>query len=131
MVFIPEWKQILFLACPMMKDLRSLVWTGLFVNDLSMHDFSRDIMLSTTQGYIETKMALATAELRSTQLNSQLKKLDEVSARTQELLYQMIPKSIAERLNRGESYMETCEVFPSVTMLFSGNTTSTILNEGN
>ena len=120
MIFIPEWKQMLFLACPIMKDLRSLVWTGLFINDLSMHDFSRDIMLSTTQGHIEMKMALATAELRSTQLNTQLKKLDEVSARTQELLFQMIPKSIAERLNRGETYMETCEVFPSVTMLFSG-----------
>ena len=35
-------------------------------------------------------------------------------------LFQMIPKAIAERLKRGETYMETCEVFPSVTMLFSG-----------
>ena len=41
MIFIAEWKQMLFLACPMMKDLRNLVWSGLFVNDLSMHDFSR------------------------------------------------------------------------------------------
>ena len=121
MIFIPEWKQIIFLACPMMKDLRSLVWTGLFVNDLSMHDYSRDIMLATSQEMIEMKMALANAELRADQVNAQMKKLDEVMARTEELLFQMIPKAIAERLKRGETYMETCEVFPSVTMLFSGN----------
>ena len=120
MVFIPEWKQILFLACPIMKDLRSLVWTGLFVNDLSMHDYSRDIMLATSQEMIEMKMALSNAELRADQVNLQLKKLDEVMHRTEELLFQMIPKAIAERLKRGETYMETCEVFPSVTMLFSG-----------
>ena len=120
MIFIPEWKQIIFLACPMMKDLRSLVWTGLFVNDLSMHDYSRDIMLATSQEMIEMKMALSNAELRADQVNLQLKKLDEVMQRTEELLFQMIPKAIAERLKRGETYMETCEVFPSVTMLFSG-----------
>ena len=41
-------------------------------------------------------------------------------ARTDELLFQMIPKAVAERIRKGESYMDTCEVFPSVTMLFSG-----------
>ena len=34
MIFIQEWQQLLFLACPMLKDLNSLIWTGLFVNDL-------------------------------------------------------------------------------------------------
>jgi guanylate cyclase len=41
MIFVPEWDQMLFLACPIMKDLNNLIWTGLFVNDLSMHDYSR------------------------------------------------------------------------------------------
>ncbi len=49
MLFIQEWNQILFLACPIMNDLNHLIWTGLFVNDLSMHDYSRDIMLATAQ----------------------------------------------------------------------------------
>ena len=120
MIYIQEWKQMLFLACPIMKDLRNLVWSGLFVNDLSMHDFSRDIMLATSQEYIEMKMALANAELRSDQVNAQMKKLDEVMARTEELLFQMIPKQIAMELKGGKSYMDTCQVFESVTMLFSG-----------
>ena len=34
MVFMGDWEQILFLACPIMKDLSNLLWSGLFVNDL-------------------------------------------------------------------------------------------------
>ena len=53
MVYMKEWEQMLFLACPMMKDLNNLVWSGLFINDLSVHDYSRDIMLATTQEKIQ------------------------------------------------------------------------------
>ena len=41
MIFIQEWSLMLFLACPIMKGLNNLVWSGLFINDLSMHDYSR------------------------------------------------------------------------------------------
>ncbi|XP_059085656.1 soluble guanylate cyclase 88E-like isoform X1 [Tigriopus californicus] len=119
MIFIQEWQQMLFLACPMMNALNNLVWTGLFVNDLSMHDYSRDIMLATSQEQIEMRMALNAAEVKANALNTQLKKLDEIQQKTDELLYQMIPKSIADRLRKGEDTMSTCEVFSSVTMLFS------------
>lgn len=120
MTIIQEWGQVLFLACPIMKDLNNLIWCGLFVNDLSMHDYSRDIMLATSQEQIEMRMALANAELRGQQMNNQLKKIDDIVKKTDELLYQMIPKTVAERLRKGESPMDTCEVFESVTMLFSG-----------
>merc|ERR1719195_2509605 len=65
------------------------------------------------------RMALANAELRTEQVNVQMKKLDEVMARTEELLFQMIPKAIADDLAKGKSNEEVCEAFPSVTMLFS------------
>jgi hypothetical protein len=32
-----------------MQGLNNLLWSGLFVNDLSMHDYSRDIMLANAQ----------------------------------------------------------------------------------
>ena len=62
MVFIQEWQQMLFLACPIMKGLNNLLWSGLFINDLSMHDYSRDIMLANAQTDMEAnllKMQLA------------------------------------------------------------------------
>ena len=34
MVFIQEWSLMLFLACPIMKGLNNLIWSGLFINDL-------------------------------------------------------------------------------------------------
>ena len=57
MIFITEWDQMLFLACPVMKDLNNLIWCGLFVNDLSMHDYSRDIMLANAQQDMEAGLA--------------------------------------------------------------------------
>lgn len=39
-----------------------------------------------------------------------MRKLDEEMRRTDELLYQMIPKQVADRLRRGENPIDTCEV---------------------
>jgi Heme NO binding associated len=41
MVYMDDWKMIMYLGTPVMPDLNSLICTGLFINDLSMHDFSR------------------------------------------------------------------------------------------
>ena len=38
--------------------------------------------------------------------------LDDEMKRTDELLYQMIPKSVADRLRKGEPAVNTCEVGP-------------------
>merc|ERR1719334_2622428 len=61
MIYIAEWQQMLFLACPIMKGLNNLIWSGLFINDLSMHDYSRDIMLANAQ--TEMKANLKKMEL--------------------------------------------------------------------
>ena len=63
-----------------------------------MHDYSRDIMLATAQEHIETRMLLSAAENKSKEMEDQLKKLDEIQKKTDEILYQMIPKAVAERL---------------------------------
>lgn len=54
-----------------------------------------------------------------------MKKLDEEMKRTDELLYQMIPQQVATRLRNGENPVETCEVFETVTILFSDVVTFT------
>ena len=47
---------------------------------------------------------------KARRLGETMKKLDAEMHRTDELLYQMIPRSVAERLRRGEAAMNTCEV---------------------
>lgn len=44
-----DWRLIMFLGTPELRNLSSLIATGLYINDLSMHDFSRDLMLAGTQ----------------------------------------------------------------------------------
>lgn len=41
MIYMDNWQMIMFLGTPVMPDLSSLIITGLYINDLSMHDFSR------------------------------------------------------------------------------------------
>ena len=44
MMFMAEWGVIMFLSSPILSDLDSLKVNGLYVNDLPMHDFSRDLL---------------------------------------------------------------------------------------
>ena len=63
-----------------------------------MHDYSRDIMLATAQEHIETRMLLNAAENKGKEMEEQMRKLDEIQRKTDQILHQMIPKAIAERL---------------------------------
>merc|ERR1719225_2307778 len=127
MVFMKEWDAMLFLACPMLPKLENLIWTGLFVNDLSMHDYSRDIMLATTQEQIQMKMLLDAAEKKAAQLESQQKKLGEIMKKSDDLISQMLPKKVADDLAKGKSNEEVCEAYEMVTMLFSDIVTFTVI----
>ena len=93
--------------------------TGFYINDLSMHDSSRDLVLVGTQQSAELKLALDQERQKSKALEDSMKKLDVEMKRTDQLLYQMIPKKIADRLRAGEPAMNLCEVVPSCTILFS------------
>lgn len=41
MIYMDNWRMMMYLGTPVMPDLTSLITTGLYINDLSMHDFSR------------------------------------------------------------------------------------------
>lgn len=53
---------------------------------------------------------------RSKSLEDNMKRLDEERKRTDQLLYQMIPKPIADRLRKGDSPISTCEVSKHFSM---------------
>ncbi|XP_058454622.1 soluble guanylate cyclase 88E isoform X2 [Malaya genurostris] len=125
MIYMENWRMIMFLGTPVMPKLSSLIMTGLYINDLSMHDFSRDLMLAGTQQSVELKLALDQEQQKSKKLEESMRKLDEEMRRTDELLYQMIPKQVADRLRRGENPIDTCEMFNSVSILFSDVVTFT------
>ncbi|XP_035222950.1 soluble guanylate cyclase 88E-like [Stegodyphus dumicola] len=125
MMYMEEWKSMVYLGTPVMRDLDAMVHTGLYINDLSMHDFSRDMVLAGQQQSAELKLALDQELQKSKQLEESMRKLDIEMRRTDELLYQMIPKQVADRLRKGEAAVETCQFFESVTILFSDVVTFT------
>ncbi|XP_050308159.1 soluble guanylate cyclase 88E isoform X2 [Anthonomus grandis grandis] len=125
MIYMENWKMMMYLGTPVMPDLNSLINSGLYINDLSMHDFSRDLMLAGTQQSVELKLALDQEQQKSKKLEESMRKLDEEMKRTDELLYQMIPKQVADRLRKGENPIDTCEMFDSVSILFSDVVTFT------
>uniref|UniRef100_A0A672ZHU2 guanylate cyclase n=1 Tax=Sphaeramia orbicularis TaxID=375764 RepID=A0A672ZHU2_9TELE len=89
-----------------MESLSAMFKTGLYINDLSMHDSSRDLVLAGTQQSEELKRVLPLCFPFMKMLDYEMKKTDD-------LLYRMIPKPVAKRLRKGEP------VFPDVTILFS------------
>ncbi|XP_024941625.1 soluble guanylate cyclase 88E isoform X2 [Cephus cinctus] len=119
MIYMDNWRMMMYLGTPVMPDLNALIGTGLYINDLSMHDFSRDLMLAGTQQSVELKLALDQEQLKSKKLEESMRKLDEEMQRTDELLYQMIPKQVANRLRDGGNPIDTCEMFDNVSILFS------------
>ncbi|XP_014295321.2 soluble guanylate cyclase 88E [Microplitis demolitor] len=125
MIYMDNWRMMMYLGTPVMPDLNALIATGLYINDLSMHDFSRDLMLAGTQQSVELKLALDQEQLKSKKLEESMRKLDEEMRRTDELLYQMIPKQVADRLRNGENPIDTCEMFDNVSILFSDVVTFT------
>ncbi|XP_067655948.1 soluble guanylate cyclase 88E-like [Haliotis asinina] len=119
MMYMCEWDCIMFLGTPIMDSLDDMFNVGLYINDLSMHDSSRDLVLAGTQQSAELKLALDQEQEKSRLLEESMLKLDAEMKRTDALLYQMIPKPVADRLRRGEPSVNTCEVFDNVTILFS------------
>ena len=46
MMFFAEWNVIMYLCSPILRNISELAKAGLFINDLAMHDFSRDLLLT-------------------------------------------------------------------------------------
>lgn len=56
---------------------------------------------------------------KTKEMESSMKRLDEEMRRSDDLLSQMIPKSVAEKVKAGLNPVETCEVFDQVTIIFN------------
>ena len=119
MMFMPEWGVIMFLSSPSLKDLDMLAFTGLYINDLSMHDFSRDLLLASSSQSNELKDALDAEMEKSKLMEESMKRLDMEVKRSDELLAQMIPKQVAEKVKAGANPVDTCETFEQVTIVFN------------
>ena len=119
MHFMPDWNVVMFLCSPALNDVEQLAASGLFICDLSMHDFSRDLLLASSQQSNELKDALAAEVEKTKAMEESMVKLDHEMRRSDELLSQMMPKSVAMKIKDGASAVDTCEIFEMVTIVFN------------
>ncbi|CAG0884509.1 unnamed protein product [Darwinula stevensoni] len=118
MRFINEWDAITFLCMPLIGDLQELQELGLYLTDLSMHDLSREMVLAGWQHNSRLEVSYEKQEERSARLEESLNLLDQWKQRSDELLYSMIPQSVADKLRNGDDPINTCQSFDAVTVMF-------------
>ena len=100
------------------ESINYLFRSGLYINDLSMHDASREYVLVGSKRSSDLKVALKHEISKTKALEENTKKLDEEIKKGDELLYRMLPKNVADRLRNGEPAINLCEVILQIIFLF-------------
>merc|ERR550539_1848077 len=117
MIFIQEWQLMMFLSCPIMKGLNNLVWSGLFINDLSMHDYSRDIMLANAQTDLEANLAKMQLNKKITLTKSNEDKAAVLKKQNDELGYMFLPTQVSVEILQGKPIEELTQKIERATLL--------------
>lgn len=91
---------------------------GLYLNDLNLHGLSREMVMAGWQHYSKLELMFEREEQRTEELETSLKLADSWKRQGDELLYSMIPKTVAERLRDGTNVLNTCSSFDQVSVLF-------------
>lgn len=117
--YLMKYDMVLFVCSPMISSVDEMARTGMYISDLGMYDSSQEMVLSGIQPLPELEYARDQLLDRGKMLEENLEKLDQERQRSEELLYRMMPKAVADRLRDGQKAVETCEHFESVTIMFS------------
>ncbi|KAK9758685.1 hem-NO-binding [Popillia japonica] len=118
MKFIEDVDSIIFLCSPIINNLDELPEQGLYLNDLNSHGLSKEMVLAGWQHNSKLEIMFDAAENKADELSKSYALQDEWKRKGDELLYSMIPQTVADRLRQGESPMSTCETFDAVSILF-------------
>ncbi|XP_049530693.1 soluble guanylate cyclase 89Db-like [Anopheles darlingi] len=119
MRYIKDINSLVFLCSPLIQNLEELREMGLYLNDLNPHGLSREMVFSGFSHYSRLDLMCEREEQRAEELETSLALADSWKRQGDELLYSMIPRSIAERLREGQNPHDTCQSFEEVTVLFA------------
>ncbi|XP_046441203.1 soluble guanylate cyclase 89Da-like isoform X2 [Daphnia pulex] len=113
-----DWQAIMYLCNPLIDNMEDMYELGLSIGDLSLHGHSRELVMTAQQHNSSLEDLYERAEERAKELHNTHDLLDEWKRRGDELLYSMIPESIAKSLRRGKEPVDTCEAFECITASF-------------
>ncbi|XP_072949959.1 soluble guanylate cyclase 89Db-like [Epargyreus clarus] len=115
---LEEIDALIFLCSPIFNDLEELRQAGLYLADMNGHGLSREMLFRGWQHLSRLELLFEKAESRSMNLEKSHKLLDQWKKRSDQLLYSMIPRSVAHQLRTGKS-VAIDKTF-DVTIMFCG-----------
>lgn len=114
---LEEFDNLLFLCSPSFSNLDDLRENGLYLSDIPLHDVTRNLILLSEQ-YQEDHILTKDLEILTDKLRQTHKDLAEEKELTDQLLYSILPPSVAQELRHKRPVQ--AEKFEMVTILFSG-----------
>ncbi|XP_073673513.1 guanylate cyclase soluble subunit beta-2-like [Garra rufa] len=122
MLWMPPLRCMLYLASPLLRSLQELEEHCMHLSDIAPHDATRDLILLNQQRLAEMELSNQ-LERKKEELHQLSKHLEEEKKKTENLLYAMLPKHVANQLKEGKR-VEAGE-FEECTILFSDVVTFT------
>lgn len=119
MMYIKDNDALIYLCSPLIGDLQELGEMGLCLNDLHDHGLSKDMVFNGFSHYSKLDMLCEAEEDKAVELETSLALADQWKKQGDELLFSMIPRSVAERLQCGEDALDLVTTFSSATVVFA------------
>ncbi|XP_039987182.1 guanylate cyclase soluble subunit beta-2-like isoform X2 [Xiphias gladius] len=122
MIWMPSLGCMLYQASPLLRSLQELEERDMHISDIAPHDVTRDLILLNQQRLAEIELSNQ-LERKKEELRLLSQHLEEERRKTENLLYAMLPKHVANQLKEGKT-VEAGE-FRECTVLFSDVVTFT------
>ncbi|CAL8361849.1 unnamed protein product [Merluccius merluccius] len=122
MIWMSSLNRMLYQASPLLRSLQELEERRMHISDIAPHDVTRDLILLNQQRLAEMELSNQ-LERKKEELHLLSRHLEEERKKTENLLYAMLPKHVANQLKEGKT-VEAGE-FKECTILFSDVVTFT------
>ncbi|XP_036412758.1 guanylate cyclase soluble subunit beta-2-like [Colossoma macropomum] len=122
MLWMASLRCMLYQASPLLRSLQELEERRMYLSDIAPHDATRHLILLNQQRLAEMELS-SQLERKKEQLRQLSQHLEQEKQKTENLLYAMLPKHVANQLKEGKK-VEAGE-FKECTILFSDVVTFT------
>ncbi|KAL7842729.1 hypothetical protein SRHO_G00244180 [Serrasalmus rhombeus] len=122
MLWMASLHCMLYQASPLLRSLQELEERRMYLSDIAPHDATRHLILLNQQRLAEMELS-SQLERKKEQLRQLSQHLEQEKQKTENLLYAMLPKHVANQLKEGKR-VEAGE-FKECTILFSDVVTFT------
>uniref|UniRef100_A0A336K3U3 guanylate cyclase n=1 Tax=Culicoides sonorensis TaxID=179676 RepID=A0A336K3U3_CULSO len=119
MMYIKDVDALMYLCSPLISDLGELGEMGLYLNDLHDHGLIKDMVFHGFNHSSKLDMMCDDEEARGAELETSLALADSWKKQGDELLYSMIPRSVAKRIQTGDDPLDCVTTYDMATVVFA------------